>query len=85
MTVGTVETAKEVGGNGDGLRRSPTDAATQGVSVRTMGWQPTDTPCIEQIGRLPIVRIGVRIVRKADDGRGPESIREIPAKGGHVQ
>jgi len=53
MTAGTVETARQGGGNGDGLRRSPMDTPTQGVSVRIMAWQPPDTPSIEHMRCLP--------------------------------
>jgi len=56
MTASTVETARDGGGDGDGLRGSPINAPTQGVLSAIMTWQPPDTPSTEQTERLRISR-----------------------------
>ena len=81
MTARTVEIAGEGGGDGDGLRGSPMNAPTQGVLGGIMAWQRPDTPSTEQ-KKMPADHvIGDILVRKADGGRRPKAIREIPGEG----
>ena len=54
MKAGTVETAREGRGNGQGLRRSPMNAPTQGILGGTMPRKRSDPVALRQEKWLPI-------------------------------
>jgi len=59
----TVETAGEDEGDGDGLRGSPANVPTEGISGAIMAWQRVDTRFAEQKECLLISRWAITTVR----------------------
>jgi len=80
MSSGLDGNAGRTGGDATGLSVWVPNGHTQGILGDIMAWKRSDPALVGQKKCLPISRSAVESSKRADGGRRPKAIREIPVK-----